>query len=158
MANLCNHEPQALIDWRSIEENQKVFQKLSEDLDDLLVSLRSRMKESAGDEDDKASAPRCQEDQVCLGPEKKPQSLPKWSSGRSPGNPAQKRCETEKEDRKPDEKDLQRRCEDNDGVQQVQYGQRSVSEIKDDQESSQFLLRWPPEGSVRSGGAEPHHS
>lgn len=158
MANLCNHEPQALIDWRSIEKNQKVFQKLSEDLDDLLASLRSRMKESAGDEDDKASAPPCLEGQVCLGPEKKPQSLPKWSPGWSPGNPAQKRCETKKEDRKLDEKDLQTRCEDNDGVQQVKYGQRSASEIKDDPESSQFLLRWPPEGFVRSAGAEPHHS
>lgn len=149
MASLSNHEPQALIDWKSIEENQKVFQKLSEDLDNLLVSLHARMKEFAGDEDDKASAPQCLEDQEsCLVVGQEVPGPPKWSPGRFPGNAAQKRCETEKEDRKLDEKDLQTRCEDNDGVQQV----------KEDPESSQFLLRWPPEGSVRSGGAEPHHS
>lgn len=160
MANLSNDEPQALIDWRNIEENRKVFQKLLEDLDNLLDSLRARMNESDGNEDSKASAPPCLEDQGQDVHDKKPQLLPKLSPGRSPGNAVQKRSDTEKEDRKQGEKDLQSRCEDNDGVQKVKYGQWSMSEIKEDPESSQFLLRWPPEGSVfvRSGGAEPHHS
>lgn len=157
MANLSNPEAQALIDWRSSEENRKVFQKLLDDLDNLLDSLRARMNESAGDEDGKASAPPCvEEPESCLleghgGPDKKPQFLPKWS----PWNPAQKRCDTDKEDRKEDEKDLQSRCEE-----RGKYGEWSMSEIKEDPESSQFLLRWPPDGSVfvRSGGAEPHHS
>lgn len=166
MANLSNDEPQALIDWKNIEENRKVFQKLLEDLDNLLHSLHARMNESASDEDGKASAPPCLEDQeswLAEGqdvPDKNPRFLLKWSPGSSPGISVQKTCETEKEDRKQDEKDLQTGYEDNDGVQKVKYGQWSVSEIKEDPELSQFLLRWPPGGSVfvQSGGAEPHHS
>lgn len=165
MANLSNDEPQPLIDWRSIEENRKVFQKLLEDLDHLLESLRARMNESASDEDATSSSPPCLRDQdSCLveGQDeaaKKPQFLPKWPPGRSPGNTGQRRCEGEKEDRKQEE-DFQTRCEDNDGIQKGKDGQWSVSDVKEDPESSQFLLRWPPEGSVlvQSGGAEPHHS
>lgn len=166
MANLSNNTPQALTDWRNTEENQNVFQKLLEDLDNLLDSLRARMNELVGNKDGKASAPPCLEDQEHVFvegqdvPDKKPQFLPEWSPGRSPGNTVQKRYDTGKEDRKKDEKDLQTRCEDNDGVQKVKYVQWSMSEIKEEPELSQFLLRWPPEGSVfvRSGSAEPHHS
>lgn len=163
MANLSTDEPR--IDWRITEENRKVFQKLLEDLDNLLDSLRARMKESEEDGDGKASAPPCPEHQErCLlegqhGPDQKAQFRPEWSPGRSSGNPVQKRCEAEKEDRKQEE-DLQTGVEDNDGLQKVKYEQWRMSESKEDPESSQFLLRWPPEGSVlvRSGGAEPHHS
>lgn len=166
MANLWNDEPQALIDWKNIEENRKVFRKLFEDLDNLLHSLRARMDESASDEEGKASAPPCLDDQESWlaegqdAPDKKAQFLPTWSPGSSPGNSVQKRCQTEKEDRKQDEKDLQTGYEDNDEVQNIKYGQWSMSEIKEDPESSQFLLRCPPGGSmfVQSGRAEPHHS
>lgn len=155
----------ALIDWRITEENRKVFQKLLEDLDHLLQSLRARMNGSAGDEDGKASAPPSPGDgEGCLlegqdAPDKKAPFRPECSPGSSSGNPAQERCEADQEDGNPEE-DLQTQCEESEELRKVKRGQWPPSESKEEPESAQFLLRWPPEGSVfvRSGGAEPHHS
>lgn len=166
MANLFNDEHQALIDWEECEDDRKVFQKLLKDLDDLLDTLHARMNESASDEDGKASVPPPPEDResgLAEGqdvPDIKTSFLPKRSPGRSPEDVVQQRCGTEKEERKQDEKDFQTTSEENDAVQKVKHGQWPMSEIKEDPESPQFLLRWPPEGSVfvSSGGAEPHHS
>lgn len=139
------------------EENRNLVQRARDNFkvpkDKTMDNLRVRKNKCWGDKDSKASVQRSQEDpgRSLVGAQdivdlcNETQLLLNWSPDKkSPVNTVQKRCDTENEDPKHREQDLV----DDDSAQRVKYGQWSMSEIKKNPESSQFLLKWPPEGST----------
>lgn len=138
------------------EENRNLVQRALDNfdvsMDKMLDNLHLCKNKCWSDEDGKESLQQSQKDpgrpldgtQDILGLCKETQLLLQWSSGKSPINKVQKTCDAENEDRKQGEQDLG----DDDSAQGVNYGQLSMSGIKKTPESTQFLLKWPPEGST----------
>lgn len=129
-----------------------MFQKLTDDSDNLPENLCGCMNDSLDFEESKAFFPQLHKDlesslvggqdisDLC----KERQFMLKRSSENTQKNTVQK-YETETEDVNHNEKDLQNRHEDedNDWAQGVKRGHLPKSERKKDPESSKFLLKWP---------------
>lgn len=134
------------------EENRNLVQPALDNfivpMDKMLVNLRAHKNTCWDDEDSKASVKASQEDpERSLVGEQDIVDLCKETQlllQESPEKAVQKRWNTEKKDSKHCQQDL----DDDDSAQRVKYGQWSMSEIKKNPESSQFLLKWPPEGST----------
>lgn len=129
------------------EENRSLVQQVIDNLDvpmdKMLDKVRTQKTKCVQQSQEDPGRPAVgAQDSVDLC--KETQLLLHWSSETSPINPVQERRDAENEDPESFGKDLG----DDDSAQRVKYGQWSVSELKKSPESSQFRLKWPPEGST----------